>query len=91
METAIDAREMNRAVEDNLVLLDSLLVDQGRLHRDSQEAVLRTRMVPIQTMVPRLQRSVRQTCRLVDKEAELVVRGADTPWTATCSTTWSIR
>ena len=79
VETAIDAREMNRAVEDNLVLLDSLLVDQGRLHRDSQEAVLRTRMVPIQTVVPRLQRSVRQTCRLVDKEAELVVRGADTP------------
>jgi len=79
VETAIDAREMNRTVEDNLVLLDSLLVDQGRLHRDSQEAVLRTRMVPIQTVVPRLQRSVRQTCRLVDKEAELVVRGADTP------------
>lgn len=79
VETAIDAREMNRTVEDNLVLLDALLVDQGRLHRDSQEAVLRTRMVPIQTVVPRLQRSVRQTCRLVDKEAELVVRGADTP------------
>ncbi|MDG4553057.1 MAG: response regulator [Candidatus Competibacter sp.] len=79
VETAIDAREMNRTVEDNLVLLDSLLVDQGRLHRDSQEAVLRTRMVPIQTVVPRLQRSVRQTSRLVDKEAELVVRGADTP------------
>ena len=79
VEIATDAREMNRTVEDNLVLLDSLLVDQGRLHRDSQEAVLRTRMVPIQTVVPRLQRSVRQTCRLVDKEAELVVRGADTP------------
>ncbi len=79
VETAIDAREMNRTVEDNLVLLDALLVDQGRLHRDSQEAVLRTRMVPIQTVVPRLQRSVRQTCRLVDKEVELVVRGADTP------------
>jgi chemosensory pili system protein ChpA (sensor histidine kinase/response regulator) len=79
VEAAADAREMNRAVEDNLVLLDSLLVDQARLHRDSQEAVLRTRMVPIQTIVPRLQRTVRQTCRLVDKEAELVVRGADTP------------
>ena len=79
VEAAADAREMNRTVEDNLVLLDSLLVDQARLHRDSQEAVLRTRMVPIQTIVPRLQRTVRQTCRLVDKEAELVVRGADTP------------
>jgi len=35
---------------------------------DNQEAVLRTRMVPIQTVAPRLQRSVRQTCRLVDQE-----------------------
>ncbi len=79
VEAAADAREMNRTVEDNLMLLDALLIDQARLHRDSQEAVLRTRMVPIQTIVPRLQRAVRQTCRLVDKEAELVVRGADTP------------
>lgn len=78
LETATDARELSRIIEDNLAVLDSLLVDQGRLHRDSQQAVLRTRMVPIQTVVPRFQRSVRQTCRLVNKEAELVIRGADT-------------
>ncbi len=78
VEAATDARELGRAIEDNLAALDALLVDQGRLHRDNQEAVLRTRMVPIQTVVPRLQRSVRQTCRLVDKEAALAVRGAGT-------------
>jgi chemotaxis protein histidine kinase CheA len=79
VEAVTDTRELDRAIADNLSTLDSLLVDQSRLHRESQEAVLRTRMVPIQTIVPRLQRSVRQTCRLVDKEAELTVRGADTP------------
>ncbi len=78
VEAAADARELGHAIEENLAALDALLVDQGRLHRDNQEAVLRTRMVPIQTVTPRLQRSVRQTCRLVDKEAELVVRGAGT-------------
>lgn len=78
VEAAVDTRELGRAIEENLASLDALLVDQGRLHRDNQEAVLRTRMVPIQTIVPRLQRSVRQTCRLVDKEADLAVRGADT-------------
>jgi len=78
VEAATDNRELDRAIADSLVALDALLVDQSRLHRDSQEAVLRTRMVPIQTVVPRLQRSVRQTCRLVDKEVELTVRGADT-------------
>jgi chemosensory pili system protein ChpA (sensor histidine kinase/response regulator) len=79
LEASTDARELSRTIEDNLAALDTLLVDQGRLHRNSQEAVLRTRMVPIQTVVPRWQRSVRQTCRLVDKEAELMVTGADTP------------
>ncbi|MDZ7621949.1 MAG: response regulator [Candidatus Competibacteraceae bacterium] len=78
VEAATDTRELSRTIDENLAALDALLVDQGRLHRESQEAVLRTRMVPIQTLVPRLQRSVRQTCRLVDREAELIVRGADT-------------
>jgi chemosensory pili system protein ChpA (sensor histidine kinase/response regulator) len=78
VEAATDAHELGRAIEENLAALDALLVDQGHLHRDNQEAVLRTRMVPIQTVAPRLQRSVRQTCRLVDKKAELVVRGAGT-------------
>lgn len=78
VEAATDTHQLNRTIEENLATLDNLLVDQGRLHRESQEAVLRTRMVPIQTLVPRLQRSVRQTCRLVDKEVELAVRGADT-------------
>ncbi|MDS4030578.1 MAG: response regulator [Candidatus Contendobacter sp.] len=78
VEAATDTRELGRAIEENLAALDTLLVDQGRLHRDNQEAVLRTRMVPIQTVTQRLQRSVRQTCRLVDKDAELMVRGAGT-------------
>ncbi len=78
VESATDTRELGRAIEENLAALDTLLVDQGRLHRDNQEAVLRTRMVPIQTVTPRLHRGVRQTCRLVDKEAELTVRGAGT-------------
>jgi len=78
LEVAIDSQEFSHGVEEDLSVLDTLLVDQGRLHRESQEAVLRTRMVPVQTIVPRLQRSVRQTCRLTDKEAELYVAGSDT-------------
>lgn len=78
LETSTDARELNGTIQDNLAALDSLLVDQSRLHRDSQQAVLRTRMVPVQTVAPRFQRSVRQTCRLVNKEAELVMSGIDT-------------
>jgi chemosensory pili system protein ChpA (sensor histidine kinase/response regulator) len=78
LEVANDSQELSQGVEGDLTVLDTLLVDQGRLHRESQEAVLRTRMVPVKTIVPRLQRSVRQTCRLTDKEAELIVKGSDT-------------
>jgi chemosensory pili system protein ChpA (sensor histidine kinase/response regulator) len=35
-------------------------------------------MVPIQTVIPRLQRTVRQTGRLTDKEVELSVKGSNT-------------
>ncbi len=78
VEAVTDASELGRAIGENLTALDALLVDQNRLHRDNQEAVLRTRMVSIQTIAPRLQRSVRQTCRLVDKEVELTMRGTGT-------------
>ncbi len=78
VEVATDSQELSHDVENHLDILDELLNAQNRLHRESQEAVLRTRMVPVKTIVPRLQRSVRQTCRLTDKEAELHVLGGDT-------------
>jgi chemosensory pili system protein ChpA (sensor histidine kinase/response regulator) len=78
LEVATDARELTQNVRNNLTTLDTLLVSQRRLQRENQEAVLRTRMVPVKTVVPRLQRSVRQTCRLTDKEAELQVSGTET-------------
>ncbi len=78
VEVATDSREFSNVLSENLSALDAMLLTQNHLQRDNQEAVLRTRMVPIQTVVPRLQRSVRQTCRLVDKEAELIINGADT-------------
>ncbi len=55
-----------------------LLVNQERMHKRNQEVVMETRMVPVETIVPRLQRVVRQTCRFTDKQAALKVIGADT-------------
>lgn len=78
LEAAADSRALDQGIREDLGELDDLLVMQGRLHRSSQETVLRTRMVPVKTIVPRLQRSVRQTCRLTDKEVDLVVSGDET-------------
>ena len=78
LEAVADSRELGDALGESLTTMDAMLTVQHRLQRNSQNVVLRTRMVPVQTIVPRLQRAVRQTCRLVDKTVELVVRGAET-------------
>lgn len=52
---------------------ESLLVQQSRVINELQEGLMRTRMVPISRLAPRLQRLVRQTARELGKEAKLVV------------------
>ncbi len=78
MEATTDAREAGQMLQEHLAALDAMLVNQERLNRDSQGAVLDTRMVSAQTIVSRLQRAVRQTCRLTGKQAQLEVQGAET-------------
>ena len=78
IEAAMDTRELGRNVEEHLAALVDMLVDQSRLNRENQEAVLHTRMVAVQTIVPRLQRSVRQASRLAGKAVTLECAGTDT-------------
>ncbi|KOR28783.1 hypothetical protein TI03_03950, partial [Achromatium sp. WMS1] len=75
VETATDARQIGGIVTGQLLRLDQTLLTQGRLHRETQEKVLSARMVPIKTISQRLQRGVRQTCRLTDKQVELHIQG----------------
>ncbi|MCH9671963.1 MAG: response regulator [Gammaproteobacteria bacterium] len=77
-ESALDARELGRDVESVLGNLDDLLVEQGRLNRETHEAVLRTRMVPVRNIFPRLARGVRQAARLTKKEVALDTTGDET-------------
>jgi chemosensory pili system protein ChpA (sensor histidine kinase/response regulator) len=78
VEAATDAAEMGKSLQSHLDELHNMLLNQERLNGETQEAVMRTRMVPVKTVFPRLQRSVRQTCRLTDKSAELHFRGGET-------------
>ena len=78
VEAATDARELTHGIEDGLNTIDGLLLSQSRLQKETQEAVMRTRMVPVQNIVPRLHRTIRQTCRFTGKQAVLEVAGADT-------------
>lgn len=78
IESATDSRELNGAMKEDLSALNELLETQERLHLESQGVVMRTRMVPVATVVSRLQRSVRQACRVLDKRVEMQVNGTET-------------
>jgi chemosensory pili system protein ChpA (sensor histidine kinase/response regulator) len=55
---------------------DTLLQQQARIANDLQDGLLRTRMVPVGSRAPRLQRVVRQTAQTLGKQAELTIGGA---------------
>ncbi|HYN54774.1 MAG TPA: response regulator, partial [Methylotenera sp.] len=78
LKAAAEGREMSAESEATLLGLNEVLEGQHRLHIESQNAVMRTRMVAVNTIFSRLQRSVRQTCRLLDKQVELRLTGAQT-------------
>lgn len=78
VEAANDAQQMQAQVNEQLRTLGELLEVQQRLHTDSQHTVIRTRLVPVSSVASRLQRGVRQTSRLLDKQVSLVIRGDNT-------------
>jgi chemotaxis protein histidine kinase CheA/ActR/RegA family two-component response regulator len=78
LEAVADAREMGQEMDAGLGTLDGLLTDQRRVQQDNEKTIMRLRMVPIKTVAQRLQRGVRQACRLTGKEAELVLGGTET-------------
>ena len=55
----------------------SLLQQQARVNSELQEGLTRTRMVPFERLVPRLQRVVRQVASELGKQVELVVGNAE--------------
>ncbi|MEO8459488.1 MAG: Hpt domain-containing protein [Dokdonella sp.] len=55
---------------------ESLLLQQSRVSSDLQEGLMRTRMVPFDSLVPTLRRTLRQTAQELGKRAQLKVEGA---------------
>jgi chemosensory pili system protein ChpA (sensor histidine kinase/response regulator) len=55
---------------------ESLLTQQSRVSADLQEGLMRSRMVPFDSLVPALRRTLRQTATTLGKEAQLRVEGA---------------
>ncbi|UJJ55888.1 MULTISPECIES: Hpt domain-containing protein [Rhodanobacter] len=55
---------------------ETLLIQQSRVSTELQDGLLRTRMLPFDTMVPNLRRTLRQAAQEQDKHAQLHVDGA---------------
>jgi chemotaxis protein histidine kinase CheA/ActR/RegA family two-component response regulator len=77
IEETTDARELGLGLKDELAGLAGILHQQQRLMRELQHLTSQTRMAPVETIVPRLQRNVRQTAAATHKQASLVVIGHD--------------
>ena len=56
---------------------DATLSEQRRLTQETQNELLRIQMVPLGSVLPRLQRAVREAASAVGKQVQLVVEGED--------------
>ncbi|HEU4778796.1 MAG TPA: response regulator [Steroidobacteraceae bacterium] len=77
IEETTDARDLGVGLKDELAGLAGILHQQQRLMRELQHLTSQTRMAPVETIVPRLQRNVRQTAAATHKQASLVVIGQE--------------
>ncbi|MDD1014085.1 Hpt domain-containing protein [Pseudomonas rubra] len=76
-ESASDLLDLKETLSVRAHDAQSLLQQQARVNSELQEGLMRTRMVPFERLVPRLQRVVRQVSSELGKQVELVVGNAE--------------
>jgi chemosensory pili system protein ChpA (sensor histidine kinase/response regulator) len=76
-EALTDSRELANFLRTELNELDELIVHHEQISSELNDVVLSARLIPVSTIVPRLQRGVRQTCRATEKNARLNVSGEE--------------
>ncbi|TCO81516.1 chemosensory pili system protein ChpA (sensor histidine kinase/response regulator) [Plasticicumulans lactativorans] len=76
-EVADDLGSLQESLLDQTHEMSSLLEQQGKVDKELQQGVLQTRVVRIDSVVPRLRRVVRQAAEDTGKRAELLIEGAD--------------
>jgi chemosensory pili system protein ChpA (sensor histidine kinase/response regulator) len=75
-ESVSDLVSIQGLLDDLTRQSETLLLQQSRVSSDLQEGLMRTRMVPFDSLVPSLRRTVRQAAQEVGKRANLKVEGA---------------
>ena len=75
-ESANDMSSLQGSLEDLTRQYETLLLQQSRVSTELQEGLMRTRMVPVESVLPRLRRVVRQASSDAGKSAQFVLEGA---------------
>jgi chemotaxis protein histidine kinase CheA/ActR/RegA family two-component response regulator len=78
MESAADSQEFSRAFDREIASFRDLMAAKERTQLEIQRSIQRTRMVEVASIAPRLQRTVRQAARVLEKSVMLIVRGETT-------------
>lgn len=76
-EALTDSRELADLLRAELNALDDLVIQHEQISSELNQVVLSSRLVSVSTIVPRLQRGVRQTCRATGKNARMNITGDD--------------
>ncbi|MEN1943730.1 Hpt domain-containing protein [Luteimonas sp. MJ293] len=75
-ESAADMNSLQGTLDDLTSQYETLLTQQSRVSSELQEGLMRTRMVPFESVLPRLRRVVRQAAGETGKQVQLHVDGA---------------
>ena len=76
-ESSSDLADLRETLSDRVRDTETLLVQQSRINTELQEGLMKTRMIPFASMVPRLRRIVRQISGELDKKVDFDVRNAE--------------
>lgn len=74
-EAALDAREIGLDINREMDKINEVLEQQQNLVIEVQDVAMQTRLVSVSSIAPRLQRCLRQTCRLTGKQSDLFFTG----------------
>ncbi|GAA0846826.1 hypothetical protein GCM10009113_22180 [Marinobacter szutsaonensis] len=76
-ESSSDLADLRETMADRVRDTETLLVQQSRINTELQEGLMKTRMIPFASMVPRLRRIVRQISGELGKKVDFDVRNAE--------------
>nr|WP_180120543.1 Hpt domain-containing protein [Acinetobacter sp. YH12086] len=76
-ESASDLVDFKSTLAEKIRDAEGLLLQQSRIQSEIQESLMRTRLVPFDRLLPRLQRIVRQTSSTLNRPAELIVQNTE--------------